>query len=147
MIFAPFIGKDNNGSPVLFAAGLLSKEDSDSFCWLFRKFVECMGVAPRMIVTDQDLGMKVTIEKVLSGTRHRWCVWHIMLKVADKVPKALHVNETFKTDLNSYVWSEVIDPDVFEEGWEQIMVEYGLEGDKWFDSMFEWREYWVPAYF
>lgn len=31
MIFAPFTGKDNHGRAVTFGAGLLSKEDADSF--------------------------------------------------------------------------------------------------------------------
>ncbi|XP_042035260.1 protein FAR1-RELATED SEQUENCE 11-like [Salvia splendens] len=63
MIFAPFTGKDNHGRPVTFAAGLLSKENANSFSWLFNQFVKCMGVAPKLIVTDQDLGMKVAVEE------------------------------------------------------------------------------------
>lgn len=84
MIFAPFTGKDNHGKPVSFGAGLLSGEDSDSFSWLFEKFIECMGGQPKLIITDQDLGMLSAVKSVLGGTRHRWCMWHIMIKLADK---------------------------------------------------------------
>ncbi|XP_047979076.1 protein FAR1-RELATED SEQUENCE 5-like [Salvia hispanica] len=55
MIFTPFTGKDNPGRPVTFAAGLVCSEKTGAFAWLFKHFVECMGVAPKMIVTDQDL--------------------------------------------------------------------------------------------
>ncbi|XP_047943097.1 protein FAR1-RELATED SEQUENCE 5-like [Salvia hispanica] len=110
MIFAPFTGKDNHGRPVTFAAGLLSKENADSFSWLFKQFVKCMGVAPKLIVTDQDLGMKVAIAEVLLSTRHRWCMWHIMNKVADKLPKNMLGSEELKKELNACVWSELIEP-------------------------------------
>ncbi|XP_042023030.1 protein FAR1-RELATED SEQUENCE 5-like [Salvia splendens] len=86
MIFCPFTGKDNHGSPATFAAGLLCNEKTGAFGWLFRRFVECMGIAPKMIVTDQDNGMRSGIEEVLVGTRHRWCMWHIMHKLSTKIP-------------------------------------------------------------
>ncbi|XP_042033095.1 protein FAR1-RELATED SEQUENCE 5-like [Salvia splendens] len=86
-VFAPFTGKDNQGRPVTFGAGLLSKENALSFEWLFEKFVKCMGAAPKLIITDQDLGMKVAVDSVLVDIRHRWCMWHIMFKVVEKLPK------------------------------------------------------------
>ncbi|XP_042038196.1 protein FAR1-RELATED SEQUENCE 5-like [Salvia splendens] len=127
MIFAPFTGKDNHGRAVTFGAGLLCSESADSFSWLFRQFVKCMGVAPKLIITDQDLGMKVAVEEVLVNTRHRWCMWHIMAKVAEKVPKSLLGNTDFKKELNSCVWSELIESTEFEDTWHKIMEEYGLE--------------------
>ncbi|XP_047942987.1 protein FAR1-RELATED SEQUENCE 5-like [Salvia hispanica] len=102
MIFAPFTGKDNHGRAVTFGAGLLCSESADSFSWIFRQFVKCMGIAPKLIITDQDLGMKVAVEEVLVNTRHRWCMWHIMAKVAEKVPKSLLGDADFK-ELNSCV--------------------------------------------
>ncbi|XP_042065219.1 protein FAR1-RELATED SEQUENCE 5-like [Salvia splendens] len=101
MIFTPFTGKDNHGRPVTFAAGLVCNEKTGAFAWLFRHFVECMGVAPKMIVTDQDLGMRSAIEEVLVGTRHRWCMWHIMHKWATKVPNRLLRDDDFKKKFNA----------------------------------------------
>ncbi|XP_042056341.1 protein FAR1-RELATED SEQUENCE 5-like [Salvia splendens] len=147
MIFAPFTGKDNHGRPVTFAAGLLSKENANSFSWLFNQFVKCMGVAPKLIVTDQDLGMKVAVEEVLVNTRHRWCMWHVMNKVADKLPKNMLGSEQLKKELNACVWSELIEPDAFEETWHAIMERYGLTNNVWFSSMFASRKFWVPAFF
>ncbi|KAL6533762.1 hypothetical protein OROHE_013599 [Orobanche hederae] len=85
MIFIPFTGKDNHGSCVTFAAGLLSKEDVDSYSWLLTKFVECMGTHPKIFVTDQDPALKIVVQNVLPNTRHRFCLWHIMMKVAEKI--------------------------------------------------------------
>ncbi|XP_047965367.1 protein FAR1-RELATED SEQUENCE 5-like [Salvia hispanica] len=119
MIFAPFTGKDNHGRPVTFAAGLVSNEKTGAFAWLFRHFVQSMGVAPKMIVTDQDLGMRSAIEEILVGTRHRWCMWHIMHKLANKVPGWLLRDEDFKKN-SMHVW---------------------------FKTLYEYRQLWIPAYF
>ncbi|XP_042067269.1 protein FAR1-RELATED SEQUENCE 5-like [Salvia splendens] len=147
MIFAPFTGKDNHGRPVTFVAVLLSKENANSFSWLFNQFIKLMGVAPKLIVTDQDLGMKVAVEEVLVNTRHRWCMWHVMNKVADKLPKNMLGSEQLKKELDACVWSELIEPDAFEETWHAIMERYGLANNDWFSSMFASRRFWVPAFF
>ncbi|XP_042065583.1 protein FAR1-RELATED SEQUENCE 5-like [Salvia splendens] len=106
-----------------------------------------MGAAPKLIITDQDLGMKVAVDSVLVDTRHRWCMWHIMFKVVEKLPKNQLHNEDLKKDLNKCVWSELIDPEEFEETWHEIMEKYGLTNNEWFSTMFANRKFWVPAYF
>ena len=70
MIFAPFTGKDNHSRPVTFGVGLLSSEGKESYSWLFVCFVRCMGVAPKLIITDQDWGIKLAVQQVLLQTRH-----------------------------------------------------------------------------
>ncbi|XP_047949060.1 protein FAR1-RELATED SEQUENCE 5-like [Salvia hispanica] len=147
IFFAPFTGKDNHSRPVTFGAGLLSSEGRDSYSWLFGCFVRCMGVAPKLIITDQDWGIKLAVQQVLLQTRHRWCMWHIMVKVSDKLPKSLLGNEDFKKELNACVWSDLLEPDEFDIIWNDIMERYGLEDVHWFGSIFEDREFWVPAYF
>ena len=147
MIFSPFTGKDNHGKPVTFTAALLSDESTESYSWLFKNFVEAMGPAPKMIVTDQDRGMRAAIRTVLVDTKHRWCMWHIMLKLTDKVPKKTLENEDLKKEIRACVWSELIEPVEFEETWMGIMERYGLVDVDWFINMFENRKMWVPAYF
>ncbi|XP_042027119.1 protein FAR1-RELATED SEQUENCE 5-like [Salvia splendens] len=124
MIFTPFTGKDNHGRPVTLAAGLVCNEKIGAFGWLFRHFVECMGITPKMIVIDQDNGMRSAIEEVLVGTRHRWCMWHIMHKLATKVPNRLLRDEAFKKEFSACVWSDLLEPGEFEDG-----------------------HFWIPAYF
>lgn len=43
LIFTPFTGVDNHKKCVTFAAGFLSHEDVDSYVWLFKTFLKCMG--------------------------------------------------------------------------------------------------------
>ncbi|XP_042028251.1 protein FAR1-RELATED SEQUENCE 5-like [Salvia splendens] len=120
MIFTPFTGKDNHGSPVTFAAGLVCSEKTGAFAWLFRHFVDCMGVAPRMIVTDQDLV---------------------------KVPNRLLRDDDFKKEFNACVWSDLLEPDEFEEEWNRLVEHHQLEDIDWFNTLYAYRKYWIPAYF
>ena len=74
MIFAPFTGKDNHGKLVTFGAALMSGEDAESYSWVLQKFKDCMGASPSLIITDQDLGLKVAVRQLLPNTRHRLCM-------------------------------------------------------------------------
>ena len=147
MVFGPFTGKDNHGCPIAFGAGFVSGENCDAFSWLFTVFVECMGVAPRIIITDQDWGMRLAIEKVLPGTRHRLCMWHIMSKLFEKIPKSISDREKFSKEFKSCVWSELLDPDEFDILWTSIVEKYSVEDHKWFKDMFFIRQVWIPAFF
>lgn len=147
MILAPFTGKDQHGKCVTFGAGLLSREDVESYAWLFEKFKICMGSAPTMIITDQDPAMKIAIERVFPESRHRLCMWHIMDKVSEKVPPNLKKDESFLKRLNDVVWSEFAEPPEFERNWKELMDEAGLIENNWFNSMYELRNRWIPAYF
>ncbi|XP_042003846.1 protein FAR1-RELATED SEQUENCE 5-like [Salvia splendens] len=147
MVFGPFTGKDNQGCPIAFGAGFVSSDNCDAFSWLFTVFVECMGVAPRIIITDQDWGMRLAIEKVLSGTRHCLCMCHIMSKLFEKIPKSISDREKFSKEFKACVWSELLDPDEFDILWTGIVEKYGVEDHKWFKDMFVVRHMWISAYF
>ncbi|KAL2465956.1 Protein FAR1-RELATED SEQUENCE [Abeliophyllum distichum] len=55
MPFAPFVGVNYHGQSTLLGCGLISNEDTQTFTWLFRTWLECMeGKAPIGITTDQD---------------------------------------------------------------------------------------------
>ncbi|XP_042035250.1 protein FAR-RED IMPAIRED RESPONSE 1-like [Salvia splendens] len=56
-------------------------------------------------------------------------------------------SEQLKKELNACVWSELIEPDAFEETWHAIMERYGLANNDWFSSMFASRKFCVPAFF
>ncbi|VFQ61528.1 unnamed protein product [Cuscuta campestris] len=45
MIFAPFTGVDNHQKCITFVAGLINKEDDESYAWLFRCFLNAMGIS------------------------------------------------------------------------------------------------------
>ncbi|XP_042051364.1 protein FAR1-RELATED SEQUENCE 5-like [Salvia splendens] len=136
MVFDLFTGKDNHMCPIAFGAGFVSSENCDAFSWLFTVFVECMGVAPRIIITYQDWRMRLAFEKVLSSTRHRLCMWHIMSKLFEKILKSFSDREKFSKEFKTCVWSELLDLDEFDILWTGIVEKYGVEDHKWFKDMF-----------
>ncbi|KAL3643682.1 hypothetical protein CASFOL_014497 [Castilleja foliolosa] len=147
LIFAPFTGIDNHRRIVTFGAGLLSKEDSDSYAWLIGKFKECMGRQPLMITTDQDLGMRKAIESVLPDTRHRYCMWHIDKKITERVPQCKNAESSFRAKINEVIWSDLLEPSEFEKAWGDVLTEFNLNNQTWLGKIFEVRHNWIPAYF
>ncbi|CAH9112161.1 unnamed protein product [Cuscuta epithymum] len=147
MVFAPFTGVDNHNKCVTFAVGLLSKEDVESYAWLFRCFLNAMGREPKCIITDQDPAMKIAIPQVFTTTCHRFCMWHIMSKLSAKVGPVLSKDVDFLNKLNSVVWSHYLQPAEFEKEWNMVMKEYDLLDHSWFTHMFEIRRLWIPGYF
>ncbi|KAK9676280.1 hypothetical protein RND81_11G066400 [Saponaria officinalis] len=148
MVFVTFTGVDHHKRCVNFGAGLLAHEDNDSFEWLFNSFLEAMeGHQPKVIITDQDPAMKITIAEIFTEASHRLCIWHIMKKLREKINAYLWQDEDFKKRLNCCVWSNNLDANEFEEAWSNIMIDYDLIDHPWFTLLFEMREEWIPAYF
>lgn len=80
-----FYGKNHHKSSVIFGAAFLSKENIESFVWVFERFNECMGRAPVTIITDHDPTMKAALNNVFPRTFHRLCKWYITDKMEDKI--------------------------------------------------------------
>ncbi|XP_019178143.1 PREDICTED: protein FAR1-RELATED SEQUENCE 5-like [Ipomoea nil] len=147
LVFVPFTGIDNHKKCVTFAAALIAKEDVESYCWALRHFKIAMGSIPRITVTDQDPAMKVAITKEFPETRHRYCMWHIMTKVSDKVSPDLARNEEFRRELNDVVWNDSATSEYFEVAWKGVIEKYALHENAWLKRTYEEREKWVPACF
>ncbi|XP_076915361.1 protein FAR-RED IMPAIRED RESPONSE 1-like [Bidens hawaiensis] len=147
MVFVPFTAIDNHYRNVTVGSGLLSSESIESYSWLLKVFLDSFGIAPKVVVTDQDPAMKQAIFPVFPNSRHQLCMWHIMKKLADKVGVALCNNEDFKRKICDIVWTNAISQSEFEMQWELIMKECDLETNKWLSGMFEMRYDWIPAYY
>ncbi|XP_074327363.1 protein FAR1-RELATED SEQUENCE 5-like [Apium graveolens] len=71
MPFAPFVGVNNHGQSILLGCGLISNEDTPTFTWLFKTWLNCMSNnPPHAIITDHDRSMKNAIELVFPEARH-----------------------------------------------------------------------------
>lgn len=97
LVFAPFTGVNNHRSCVTFDAAFLWNEKKESYIWFFKTFLKAMcGVAPKLIITDEDQSMRRRIESIFPNTKHRLCMWHILMKLPEKVGPILKNNEDFK---------------------------------------------------
>nr|GEX24483.1 hypothetical protein [Tanacetum cinerariifolium] len=82
MVFVPFTGIDNH-----------IKEDTEAYTWLLRSFMTAHEKQPTMIVTDQDGVMKLAIQEVITESKHRLCMWHIMQRIPAKMTKMFNLQE------------------------------------------------------
>ncbi|XP_074315138.1 protein FAR1-RELATED SEQUENCE 5-like [Silene latifolia] len=148
MLFTPFTGVDHHKRSVTFASALLFHEDEDSFTWVFQKFLDAMGQRePHCIITDQCAGIKLGLRAVFKHAKRRYCMWHIMQKLTDKVGPAISRETDFVSRLNAIVWDAELEPLEFEEKWCQLVNEHNLDGNSWLSTMFRKRRKWIPAYF
>ncbi|XP_042969002.1 protein FAR1-RELATED SEQUENCE 5-like [Carya illinoinensis] len=131
---------------ILLGAGLISSEDTETFVWLFETWLQCMdGNALKAIITDQDKVMKNAIAIVFPNTRHRFCLWHIL----KKIPEKLGSYGSYKTGMKSALMKCVYDTQCvyeFEKCWDQLLTTYNLGDNAWLQSLYVEREHWVPAF-
>ncbi|KAL9463985.1 hypothetical protein AB3S75_001729 [Citrus x aurantiifolia] len=145
MPFAPFVGINHHGQSILLGCGLISHEDTETFTWLFEAWLSCMSDSPPIgIITDQDKAMQKVIEHVFPTTRHRWCLWHIMKKVPEKLG-AFQEREGIISSLLSVVYDS-LSPAAFEEDWNDMITTYDLWDNAWLNGLYDERYRWVPCY-
>jgi len=145
MPFAPFVGVNHHGQSILLGCGLLCAEDTGTFVWLFRSWLRCMGnKALEGIVTDQCRAMQNAIEIVFPNTRHRWCLWHIMKKLPEKLVGYSQYKE-IKHGVKELVYESDSAED-FENGWAKFIEKYDLQLNEWLYTLYEERRRWVPCY-
>ncbi|XP_041000317.1 protein FAR1-RELATED SEQUENCE 5-like [Juglans microcarpa x Juglans regia] len=144
MPFAPFVGVNHHGQSILLGAGLISNKDTETFTWLFQSWLNCMdGEAPKAIITDQDRAMKNAIALVFPNTRHRFCLWHILKKVPEKLGSHSAYKDGLKSQLLKCVYdSQTIEE--FEKYWEVMITTYNLQENAWLQSLYAERTYWAP---
>ena len=81
MVFVPITGIDNHKKCVTFGAGLLSKEDCDSYSWLVKAFLKTFTKPPTLMLSDQDPTLSKAIKELIPTTQHIICMWHITKKL------------------------------------------------------------------
>ena len=147
MKFVPFTRVNHHLQSVFLGAAFLANEKIESYEWLFKTFLNAMGgVAPHLIITDEDASMKAAIAQILPDTVHRLCMWHIMEKVPERVGPSIREDDEFWKLLNRCVWGSE-NSDEFESQWNFVMTKYALMENEWFSTKFAIRQLWIPAYF
>ncbi|XP_021736782.1 protein FAR1-RELATED SEQUENCE 8-like [Chenopodium quinoa] len=143
--FCNFVGVNHHGQSLLLGCALISREDSDTFRWIFRQWLSCMGnKAPEAILTDQAPAMRKPLAEVMPNTRHRWCIWHILKKFPEKLGKCELYND-FKNPLKNVIYDSLT-IDEFQTRWCEAMKLYKLEDNEWLQELFVERHMWVPAF-
>ncbi|CAG8737046.1 225_t:CDS:1, partial [Cetraspora pellucida] len=69
---------DNHAHSRLAVTAVISDEIKETYQWI----LECLlhatnGLAPKVLFTDVDSAITVTIYKTIPSTKHNYCIWHI----------------------------------------------------------------------
>ena len=126
MTFARFIRINYYGESIILGCRLFSGKDTDSFVWVFIQWLQSMcGIAPKAIITDQCQAMRRAIEIVFPETFHRWCIWHITIKLPVKLT-GLEAYQDIKYYLLKAV-HESMTLEEFEKKWNHTITPHHLE--------------------
>ncbi|XP_068483329.1 protein FAR1-RELATED SEQUENCE 6-like [Phaseolus vulgaris] len=88
--------------------------------------------------------MKITVEVVFPNARHRWCIWHIMKKIPEKLQGYSQYKE-MKRGMKTVVY-ESTSVDDFLSSWANLINMFNLSTNDWLSTLFEERHRWVPCY-
>ncbi|XP_022876790.1 protein FAR-RED IMPAIRED RESPONSE 1-like [Olea europaea var. sylvestris] len=136
---------NHHGQSTLLGCDLVSNEDTNTFVWLFKTWLQCMhGQAPHGIITDQDKAMQNAIEIVFPNTKRRWCLWHILKKLPEKFGYHVDKHSIFGA-LHRLVYDSQ-SSDEFENGWGMMIDMYELHENDWLSGLYENRGRWVPCF-
>ncbi|XP_028085082.1 protein FAR1-RELATED SEQUENCE 5-like [Camellia sinensis] len=142
---ALFVGVNHHGQSILFGCGLLSSEDTNTYVWLFKSWLSCMlGHPPKAIITDQCSAMQNAIHIVFLEARHRWCLWHVMKKLLEKL-RGYSQYEPIKLALQNVVYDSFT-KDEFEHKWKVMISNFNLYDNEWLRGLYNERHRWVPVY-
>jgi len=84
------------------------------------------------------------IKVVFPNTKHRWCLWHIMKKVPEKLQGYTNY-KLMKTELKKLAYDSIYIND-FELGWVDFITKYDLNANEWLCTLYDERHRWVPCY-
>ena len=88
--------------------------------------------------------MKMAIEIVFLETKHRFCLWHIMKKILEKV-KGYSQYEAIKRDIDCCVYDS-LSRDEFEDNWQIFLEMHNLQDNEWLQWLYYERYHWIPTY-
>ena len=144
MIFAPITNVNYHGQTIIFGCAFLSDEKTESFVWLFNKFLDAMPKgAPQVIITDQDPAMTKAIVEALPLIVHWYCIWHILNKFSEKLGAIIY-HDNYNLFKNVILNSET--KEEFEASWFDLLKKISLDTNAWLCHLYEILNKWVPAY-
>jgi hypothetical protein len=64
---------------------LLSKGKTEpNYSWALEKFKHINKISPKVIVTDRELALMNSLDKVFPGCQNLLCIWHINKNIVAK---------------------------------------------------------------
>ncbi|XP_011096826.1 protein FAR-RED IMPAIRED RESPONSE 1 isoform X2 [Sesamum indicum] len=144
--FVPFIGVNNHFQFLLLGSALVADESKSTYVWLMRAWIRSMrGQVPKVILTDQDPALREAIAEVLPGSRHCFCLWHILSKIQEKLGCVIRQHENFMDKFYKCILKAQTEAQ-FEKRWWKLVDRFDLRTDQWVQSLYDERLRWVPMF-
>ncbi|KAG8377255.1 hypothetical protein BUALT_Bualt08G0009200 [Buddleja alternifolia] len=130
---------------VKFGLAFLSDETEASFLWLFKTFLESMGIKqPETIFTNQCQAIMNAVEKTFPDSHHRLRQWHIYQNAPSHFDN-LNNNSVFKSLFNICM-QHCESMEEFEDIWSKLIVDCNLQDHSWLMNMYKLRHKWSTAF-
>ncbi|CAN6348504.1 unnamed protein product, partial [Urochloa humidicola] len=138
----PFVGVNHHKSTVLFACGIVSHEDTESYVWLLRSFSDAMSQKqPVSVITNGNLAMQNAISIVWPNSSHRLCGWHIDKNIVRNIK-----DDKVKEGIRCFLYDRCSIEEI-ERKWIEFLDKNDVtDKDSWLYQMYERREVWCAAY-
>ncbi|GAV75648.1 FAR1 domain-containing protein/SWIM domain-containing protein/MULE domain-containing protein [Cephalotus follicularis] len=144
--FAPFVGVNHHCQSMLLGCAFVADESRSTFVWLMKTWLRAMGgLAPKVIITDQDKALKAAIEEVFPNSRHCFSLWHVLEKIPENLVPVVKRHENFLPKFNKCIFKSWTDEE-FDMRWWKMVTRFELQDDEWIQSLYEDRKKWVPTY-
>ncbi|XP_062190533.1 protein FAR1-RELATED SEQUENCE 6-like isoform X1 [Phragmites australis] len=145
MQFVSFVGTNHHAQPVLLGCGLLAGRSLGAYVWLFDTWLRCMNAKqPHSIITNYCHDVAIAIRKVFPNARHRFCLWHILNELREKLEELEKKDEVIST-FSTLAYDSVTMPH-FDKEWQEMIHQFHLEGNEWLSKLYEVRTQWAPVY-
>ncbi|XP_010532502.1 PREDICTED: protein FAR-RED ELONGATED HYPOCOTYL 3 [Tarenaya hassleriana] len=146
MPLAIFVGVNQHYQFMVLGCAVISDESATTFSWIMHTWLKAMGgLAPKVIITEQDSVMNSVVPEVFPNTRHCFFLWHVLVKVSENLGQVIKQHDNFTPKFEKCIYKSWRDED-FARRWWKILDRFGLKEDQWMQSLYEDCRKWVPAY-
>jgi zinc finger SWIM domain-containing protein 3 len=156
MALSTFVVVDANAKSRIVACALVSGETTEDYEWILEQLLESSsGVAPGVLLVDEDPAMEAASANIIPQTTVLNCIWHLCsLNLAKNLQGALRSD--WQTFLPRF-WTarNALTPDEFDRMWSALARDFGGRNrtgvesylQRLYDRRQRWAWAWVGSHF
>ena len=112
---------NEHGKSLLVGQALVLRERDCDYEWQVTQWLRHTPSAPKVLMTDADPACAKAVRTLLLGTKHLWCIWHIMENIRKKMARRLgkHGFQNFMSRFHDL--RKEVNIKAFEEGWAALL--------------------------
>ena len=151
MALSTFVVVDANAKNRIVACALVSGETTEDYEWILKQLLESSsGVAPGVLLVDEDSAMEAASANIIPQTTVLNCIWHLCsLNLAKNLQGALRSD--WQTFLPRF-WTarNALTPDEFDRMWSALARDFGGRNrtgvESYLQRLYDRRQRWAWAW-